>query len=275
MKFRISLVFVISLFIAAPCFSMSIGVISAMDAEQRSFLAAVADKQVLADQVTKGTYGNHTIYATLSGIGKVNAAAVAQKLISSHQVDAIIFSGVAGGINPDLNIGDIVVASAAFQHDYGFLGASFLVHATGTVPELGIGTGDESIYFDLSQNWPPEMLRAINTRLGQSTEPLQQAMVNGQSYTPLLKIGGIVATGDQFIANETKKEALHKLKADVVEMEGGAVAQVASQNKIPLLIIRSVSDKAGEQAEIDFKTFFAAVAHNNAVVVKTVLETIP
>ncbi|MCP3874896.1 MAG: 5'-methylthioadenosine/S-adenosylhomocysteine nucleosidase [Desulfobacteraceae bacterium] len=100
--------------------------------------------------IVKGKIGSHSVYATLSGIGKVNAAAMAQKLISEYKINILIFSGVAGGINPAFNIGDVVFVTQAFQHDYGYLGETFKMHAVGTVPEIGIGTGNEFVYFDLS-----------------------------------------------------------------------------------------------------------------------------
>ncbi len=256
-------------------FAEKIGVISALPEEQRNFLEKVDKKLDVSKDVIKGVVGRHTVFATLSGIGKVNAASVAQELISKYEVDTLLFTGVAGGIDEAINIGDIVVASSAFQHDYGYLGDSFRVHATGTMPEIGIGRGDESMYFDLRRNWSKDTLGKIMEELSNSTPSLMSVDVGGNKYTPVLRMNAVVATGDQFIANESTKASLRKWKADVVEMEGAAVAQVARKNDIPLLIIRSVSDKAGEKADIDFKSFFFVVAYNNSVLLLRVIDAIP
>ncbi len=265
----------ICLLLSFPCFAQNIGVISALPEEQESFLDKVGNKENVAKNIIKSNMGSHTVFTTLSGVGKVNAASIAQELISKYQVDVILFSGVAGGINKQINIGDILIASAAFQHDYGYLGDQFQIHATGTVPEIGLGTGNETIYFDLTRNWDQGVYDKILSTLLTSSSSLTPVEVGTERYFPALRMNGVIATGDQFIANEQKKESLRKLKADVVEMEGAAVAQVATKNNVPLLIIRSVSDKAGEKANIDFKTFFSAVAHNNSTLLQTIIETLP
>ncbi len=261
--------------VSLSSFAQRIGAISALPEEQQSFLEKVDKKQNVSKNIIKGVLGSHTVFATLSGIGKVNAASVAQELISRYQVDVLIFTGVAGGINKAINIGDIIIASSAFQHDYGYLDDEFQIHATGTVPEIGIGTGNESMYFDLTKNWNQDTLDEIKKILSESTALLMPVVVGDHKYIPVLRMNGVIATGDQFIASESKKESLRKLKADIVEMEGAAVAQVAMRNDIPVLIIRSVSDKAGEKANLDFKLFFSTVAHNNSVLLQRVIKAIP
>jgi adenosylhomocysteine nucleosidase len=251
-----------------------IGVISALPEEQLSFLEKVNKKQNVSKGIIKAVLGDHIIYATLSGMGKVNAASVAQELISKYQVDFLLFTGVAGGVNKSLNIGDIVVASSAFQHDYGYLNDEFKNHAIGTLPEIGIGTGNESLYFDLTKNWNLSLYNKIKNKLSHSKELLTPVKIGSKKYNPILKMNGVIATGDQFIANVSKLESLRKLKADVVEMEGAAVAQVAIKNDIPVFIIRSVSDKAGQEANLDFKSFLSTVAHNNSLLSEMIIKTI-
>lgn len=156
MNIKTIIIFIICLFASFPSFAQKIGVISALPQEQESFLEKVGNKENVSKSIIKGAVGSHTVFATLSGVGKVNAASVAQELISKYKVDILLFSGVAGGINKRINIGDIVVASSAFQHDYGYLGGKFQIHATGTVPEIGLGNCNETIYFDLTKNWNQE-----------------------------------------------------------------------------------------------------------------------
>lgn len=275
MKIKTIVICIILLSAASPSLAQTIGVISALPDEQVSFLDKIDNKENVSKSIIKGVVGSHTVYTTLSGVGKVNAASVAQELISRYQVDILIFSGVAGGINKALNIGDIVVASFAFQHDYGYLGDTFLIHASGTMPEVGIGTGDEALYLDLSKNWDQDIYAKVKSILSHSITSLSPVNVGENQNIPVLKMNGIIATGDQFIASESKKESLRKLQADVVEMEGAAVAQVAMRNDIPILIIRSVSDKAGKMATVDFKSFFSTIAYNNSLLIQKIIESIP
>lgn len=269
------LLFALIFIVSGTSRSKTIGVLSAMPAELEHLKAQITNPQEVEQGIIKGSIGSHTIYATLSGIGKVNASSTAQKLISEFNTDIILFSGVAGGINPDYNVGDVVLASQAFQHDFGHLGEEFKMHAVGTLPEVGIGTGEESSYFDLNVFWNADILSNLKNEAIEFSKSFSSVQVNGKGYLPAFKIDGIVATGDQFIANDAKKKYLWTQKADIVEMEGAAVAQVALKNKIPCMIIRSVSDKAGEDANVNFQIFFATVAKNNAELVIHLLKKIP
>ena len=191
-----------------------------------------------------------------TGIGKVNAALTAEILIREYGVDAIIFTGVAGGINPELNIGDIVIAERVVHHDYGqitpatfipwdtvgFLADSFLVAITAQAAE--------NVTFDSI----PQKIRKKVT------------------YFPRVIIGR-VTTGDQFIASEEKREWIEKtFRADCVEMEGASVAQVCMVNEVPFVIIRCLSDLANEKADIDFEAFVNYAAKNSNVIVKEIIN---
>ena len=255
----------------------SIGIIAALPQELEALkgeLENVEEQDRGREKFWVGRLGRTAVVATLSGVGKVNASVAAQRLISEFGATAIIFTGVAGGISKSLNIGDIVVAKEVYQHDFGFLGKEFVRHAPGTLPEIGIGTGKEPVNLGLS--WPTigrkkrdffdstlELFRSIQ-------EKFSPVIVNDLVYKPKIQ-SGVVATGDQFIASEEKKQELAKQGADVVEMEGGAVAQVADKNGIPFLVIRSVSDKAGTKAKFDFGKFVSSVAANNSLLVKELL----
>ncbi len=250
-----------------------IAVLSALPQEQKHLHDILQDKEQISPDLLRGKLEGHTIYSTLSGIGKVSAAATTQKLISEHQVDMLFFSGVAGGINPNLKIGDLIVADRAFQHDYGFYGSSLKVHPVGTMPELGFSDEGRSLYFDLKQNWPEGLYERFTDSLKEIN--LTSIERNDSPYTPKIYSGYVVATGDQFVANAALKTTIANLKGDVVEMEGAAVAQVAVQNNIPLLIIRSVSDEASGSATVDFPTFLEKVVENNARVLMEMISLIP
>jgi len=273
-------IFFISLFLtfnsySAISYAKTIGILSAMPVELESLKNKISEQKEISPGIIKGRIASHRVYATLSGIGKVNAAAMAQKLISEYKIDVLIFSGVAGGINPAFNVGDVVIVAQAFQFDYGYFGKKFKMHAVGTMPEVGIGNGNESVYFDLSNFWQKENLADLKKNAAEFSKSFTVVQVSGKEYLPVLKLDGIVATGDQFLANDAKKQSLRDQKADIVEMEGAAVAQVAQNNGVPCLILRSISDKAGEEANIDFQKFFEIVAKNNSSLVAYLVEQLP
>jgi adenosylhomocysteine nucleosidase len=157
--------FALILIVSTLSHAETIGLLSAMPEELEDLKAQITNGQEVEQGIIKGNIGSHTIYATLSGIGKVNASATAQKLISEFKVRTLFFSGVAGGINPDYNVGDVILASQAFQHDVGHWGKEFTMHAVGSLPEIGIGTGKESLYLDLNVFWHPAVLNNLKKPL--------------------------------------------------------------------------------------------------------------
>ncbi|CAH0536113.1 5'-methylthioadenosine/adenosylhomocysteine nucleosidase [Vibrio marisflavi] len=254
--------------------ALTIGIISALPQEQVSLLTKIEDRKQLTPTVIKGRIGNHTVIVTLSGMGKVNASSTAQMLISQYNIDAILFSGVAGGLNPDYKVGDVVIASKAFQHDFGYAGESFVMRAVGHLPEIGLGSESADPNIDLSQFWTKKALDNIKQHASICSESFSAVEVNNQHYHPKLFLNGTDATGDVFVANGELKSKLQELGGDLVEMEGGAVAQVALNNKVPCMIIRAISDAADQQAEINFQTFFEQVASNNATLVAELVNSI-
>lgn len=236
-----------------------VGIMGAMDVE-----VALIREEMKVEQVdtisrrifTVGKLNDVPCICVKAGIGKVNAALTAEILIRNYGVDAIIFTGVAGGINPELNIGDIVIAERVLHHDFGqvmpdvfipwdtvgFIADSFLVTITAQAAEKAT--------FD-----------TIPHKIGKKT-----------SYVPQVVIGR-VTTGDQFIASEEKREWIEKkFRADCVEMEGAAVAQVCVINDIPFVIIRSLSDLANEEADVDFEAFVHYAAKNSSLIVTEITK---
>lgn len=253
---------------------MTIGIMSALPQEQVNLLTKIENSKQLSPTLIKGNIGDHTVFVTLSGMGKVNAASTAQMLISQHNVEALIFSGVAGGLNPDYKVGDVIIASKTFQHDFGYAGEEFKMHAVGHLPEIGLGSETADPNFDLSQFWADGALDKLKQHASVCSESFSAVEVNKQDYRPKLFLSGSDATGDVFVANAETKNQLRKLGGDLVEMEGGAVAQVAFNNKKPCMIIRAISDAADQQAEINFQTFFEQVARNNATLVAELVKGI-
>ncbi|NOU95260.1 5'-methylthioadenosine/adenosylhomocysteine nucleosidase [Paenibacillus sp. LMG 31456] len=226
-----------------------IGVIGAMKEEIELFLDHM--EQVRVTEKAKVTYREGLLHGKnivlcKSGVGKVNAAVTTQVLIDTYGVDAIIFTGVAGAVDPELNVGDIVVSSECLQHDMDVTALGF---PRGTIPYE-------------------------ETSLFISDEKLRQLAVDASTelFEGHVKVGRVLS-GDQFIANRETVAKLHiELQGACTEMEGAAVAQVCSLNNIPHVIIRSMSDKADGSAHVNFAEFTLQASGNSYRIVDHMLK---
>ncbi|MBM4043063.1 MAG: 5'-methylthioadenosine/adenosylhomocysteine nucleosidase [Planctomycetes bacterium] len=193
-----------------------------------------------------------------SGVGKVNAALTATLLHVHFRPAEVVFSGIAGAVNPDLKPGDLVIAERTAQHDYGTVTAKGLERKGARSPV----TGERNpIFFPAD----PRLLKAaLDAKQRVRFDPLD----HGEGPHAPRVVQGIVVTGDTFIALPAKRDELRKeLGADAVEMEGAAVAQVCYQWKVSCLVIRSISDLADEKATGDIRRFIEAAARNSALLV--------
>lgn len=191
-----------------------------------------------------------------SGLGKVNAAAAATLLLDRFEARALIFSGVAGGLHPDLPVGSVLLAERLATHDYGIVTAGrFTATKSGVIP---FGAAE------LSELEPvaPEVRRTFQRLL---------AAVEPELGHPI-GLGGIT-TADYFLnCGQTRDELRARLGADAIDMESGAVAQVAEAWGAPLYVIRTLSDLAGEESHVTFTEMEAMAARNSAVCVKALLK---
>jgi adenosylhomocysteine nucleosidase len=204
-----------------------------------------------------GKLNNRLVVLTNTGIGKVNAAMTTTLVITKFEPDEVIFTGIAGAINPELRPGDIVIAEKIAQHDYGLTtDAGFETQAT--TNQAGV---PNPLFFAADKQLLDEAIEAsrkISLNRIETAEGLLQPKI----------ITGVVVTGDSFIASEKFGKRLRRsLGADAVEMEGAAVAQVCYQQNIPCIVIRSISDKANETAVVDVERFMAVAAGNSAKLV--------
>lgn len=195
----------------------------------------------------EGELEGQPIVLVKSGIGKVNAASAAQMLISDFGVDVLINSGVAGGIHPELGLGDIVISTKTVHHDM-----------------------DET-----AKDFKPGQIPYMDTRYFEADQKLVQLAEKGTEglpdYVDVFK--GPIATGDQFIASKEKANWIHEtFDAYVVEMEGAAVGQVAYLNEIPYVVIRSASDDAEEEAAGIQENFVEEAAKNSSHVMEEILK---
>jgi len=238
-----------------------IGIISAMDEE----LALIKQNMIVekTDTIARRVYLTGKLYGmdctcVIAGVGEINAALTAEILVSHYHVDAVIFSGVAGGINPELRIGDIVISKKVLHHDYG------LIAPDNFSPFDTIGFAADSFLVETSVEAAKRVEFAV----------IPSTISSSQPHTPICVIGR-VATGDQFIASEEKRKWLEKtFAADCVEMEGVAVAQVCAINKVPFVIIRCLSDQANEKADVDFEAFLPYAVKNSSLLVGEIVRSL-
>ncbi|MBQ7455502.1 MAG: 5'-methylthioadenosine/adenosylhomocysteine nucleosidase [Clostridia bacterium] len=224
-----------------------LGVIAAMEEELETLLAAMEiqeTREIAGTRFHVGALSGRPAVAVRCGIGKVNAGACAQVLITVFGAQAIVNTGAAGSLCADIDIGDLVVSTDAVQHDMDVVAFGYPL---GEVPGAGVTAFPAD-----------EALRA-------------QAAAAARVAAPECRVfEGRVCSGDQFIASESRKRDIAaKFNGLCCEMEGAAIAQVCWQNRVPFVILRAISDKAGEKSEISFDQFLAVAAKRSAA---TVLE---
>jgi len=228
---------------------MKIAIMGAMPEEIEPLLSQV-------EKVKKTVYAANTYYEAeykgkalviaYSKIGKVFATLTAATLIERFGCDLLLFSGVAGAIDPDLNVGDLIIADGLCQHD---LDITAFGHPHGYVPE-----GEVCIATDAKLR---EVAKEVAAKRGL---PLKE---------------GIIATGDQFVANVERKNWIAKIfDAHALEMEGAAVAVVCNALEVPFFILRAISDSADMDAGFDFDTFLENSAKISAAFILDMVEAI-
>ena len=212
-------------------------------------------------------HGQRVVLA-LSRIGKVSATTTATALIERFQVERMLFTGVAGGLNDSVKVGDIVVAAGFVQHD---LDVSPL-YPRYQVPLYGRDR------FDCDESLTALLMRANNAMFS-------SAFAGFDTQIGVLRPSvhqGLIASGDRFIGSATDSSAIQAgLRAAgheplAVEMEGAAVAQVCFDYRVPLAAVRTISDRADDAAHLDFERFLKDVASRVAhEVVGAFLKALP
>jgi adenosylhomocysteine nucleosidase len=255
--------------------SRPIGIICALPEERDLLVQWLTDPQqseVLGRPLVSGRLDGHPVVITESGCGKVAAAVQATVLLDRHDCRALVVSGVAGGLAPELGIADIVIADRLIQHDYGHQTEAGLHPFRPGEPPLG--ERRQEIAYDLD----PALVQKLRQALAgiDFTVPDDLARQGHRRDTQVRVVFGGIVTGDQFINSETTRLRLHDtFSALAVEMEGAAVAQVAAmQQGVPAIVVRSLSDLAGSESHIDFTQFVATVAPMAASVVRRLIAAI-
>lgn len=194
----------------------------------------------------EATYKGKKLVIAYSKIGKVFSSLTASTLIEKFGCSKLLFSGVAGAINPELHIGDLIIADKLCQHD---LDITIFGHDHGYVPE-------GAVFVETDREF-----REIAKEVAKKNE--------------LTLIEGTIATGDQFVAsNERKEFILSTFDADAIEMEGASVAVVCNALNTPFFVLRAISDTANDDAGMDFDEFMVGSAIISANFILDMVESI-
>jgi adenosylhomocysteine nucleosidase len=228
-----------------------LAIVSAMHEELAAVLALMPDEQrvrVAGREFWRGHLHGHEVVVVLARIGKVAAATTAAVLAQRFDVRAIVFTGVAGGLAPGVNVGDAVIARQFLQHD---LDAS-PIFPRHEVPLYGRSR------FDADADWSDALAAAAHA-----------AAAGAQVHQ------GLVVSGDRFVSTTAEARALQAELPDAlaVEMEGAAFAQVCHDFGVPFAAVRTISDRADDAAHVDFTRFVRTVASpRSAAIVDALLR---
>ena len=217
-----------------------LGIIGAMD-EEVARLKEMIDGLQVTDKCGmsfyKGQIEGTDVVVVKCGVGKVNAAMCTQSLIDMYGVSAIINTGIAGSLDADIDIGDIVLATDTVEHD---MDVSALGYEPGVIPDTELSVFKTS----------DELLKIAQ-------DSVDAANIGVKVFT------GRVVSGDQFIWSKDKKKWL---------VEGAAIGHVAVLNKVPYLVVRAISDKADDSAEMDYPTFAAKAIENSVNMMTEIIK---
>ncbi len=234
-------------------------ILGAFDEEVRILQESLKDKKeqtIEGIRCMTGVLNGRQVAIAETGIGKVNAAMTTALLIRVFHPREILFTGIAGGLNPDLMPGDIVIAQSVAHHDF---------HTILNNQQPSLQTRNP-LTKDLNpQFFPADSILFLDAQKAARTARFEKI---GKAQKPPQVVIGRVVTGDVFVSSSEKVKQLRQdFQADATEMEGAAVAQVCWQLKVPCLVIRSLSDKADENARGDMMTFYKTAAKNSASLV--------
>ncbi len=248
-----------------------IAIVAAMHEELSALLARMPDEQrvrVAGRDFWVGHLQGQPVVAVLSRIGKVAAAVTATVLLERFGVRAIVFTGVAGGLAPGVNVGDVVVATELLQHD---MDAS-PIFPTYEVPLMGRSRfAADAAIGDALAAVAEETLCDPVSLVG------QKAVDEFRLQSPKVH-RGLLISGDRFVSTTVESEALQRALPDAlaVEMEGAAMAQACHDYGVPFAAMRTISDRADDEAHGDFARFVAEVASRYSLaLVGAWLATLP
>ena len=235
-----------------------VGVLTAIPQER----AAVEAAMTHADTERGFTFGDidgTQVCLGMTGIGKVNAAVAATQMCERVSPSALVFTGVAGGLDPSLDIGDVVIGTTLIQYDAGVLGDDGI--ATYQAGHIPFFNPTDELGFHPSGR----LIQAVERAVADAASDLIEGRLTF----------GTILTGDQFLESERHRKRLwERFSAQAIEMEGAAVAQVAQRYGIDHLAIRTLSDLAGDSSSVDFSALLDRVAIQSVAVLRLVLSAL-
>lgn len=222
-----------------------LGIIGAMQIEVETLVEKMENVQSQTHAWStyyEGTLEGLPVVVVQCGVGKVNAAMCTQILCSCYEVTHLVNTGIAGSLNAQLDIGDLVVSRDAMYHDFD---CNAFGYPSGKVPGMDV--------------------------IAFPADPVltEYAFAAAEAVNPGHTRIGRIASGDQFVASkELKNKIIAITEGLCTEMEGAAIAQTAYRNGLPFVILRAISDKADDSAEMDYPSFERIAAHRCAEVTK-------
>jgi len=228
---------------------MKIAIMGAMPEEVAPILEKLGEyttTNYAGNKYYEATYKGVELVIAYSKIGKVFSTLTATTMIEHFGAEKLLFSGVAGAISPTLKVGDLIVATKLSQHD---LDITAFGHPFGFVPEGAVFVESDTEMIALSKEVASDMGKTVQE--------------------------GIIATGDQFVANEERKNWIgSEFKADALEMEGASVAVVCDALDVPFFILRAISDAADMDASFSFDEFLESSAVESAEFVLKMVDRV-
>lgn len=227
-----------------------IGIICAMKIEAEAIIASLSDTRtetVSGVEFTVGKRYDKEVVVAICGIGKVFAAICTEAMILKFAPTLIINSGVAGTLTEKLSIGDIAIAKSLVQHD---------MDTSPLGDPVGLVSGINKIYFD-------------------ADEAAVSALEKAAASVGANSVVGTIASGDQFMSDTEKKNAIRdRFTAIACEMEGAAVAHVAYVNGVPFAVLRAISDSASGDAQMEYPKFVAMAAERSHAIIDAFLKEV-
>ena len=206
--------------------------------ELKKLMNDIKEKNIYEKTFYIGNIENKDVVLVKCNVGKVNSARVCQMLIDNFDIEFVINVGTAGSVDNSLEIGDVVVATELVQHDFD---VTPFGRKLGEIENIG------------------ESIKVNNKLLN---------LFNGMNVKK-----GIISSGDKFIVNREEKDNIRTtFKALSIEMEGASIAQVCYLDKIPFLVIRSITDKLDGSSKVDFETFLESSSKMAANILKEILK---
>jgi adenosylhomocysteine nucleosidase len=224
-------------------------------------------KDTVIQQVrfTRGILNGRRVVLAQTGMGKVNAAMTTTLMLEHFHPHELLFTGIAGGVNPDLSPGDLVIGTAVTYHDYGTL----MPDSLQLRPTHNPFTLQENPIFFTCDTGLVQTARRVSKQVAFSKIDHR----NGGRLPTV--VAGIIVTGDVFVASLPATQKFRRqLGAEATEMEGAAIGQVCWQQRVPFLVIRSLSDNASSNAASEVRTFYQVAANNSASLVMALVAAL-